>query len=445
MYISPTLNLLDPLLQHVSLLIEALDRISTLPDPLIHHILSFVPAIDVVRMSILSRRWRRVWYSVPALNFCHTDHMDRFHFHSQPEQAFHNFVNKWSTSAIWRNVEELDICVESKYFRNYYSVPETALNAKSLTVLKLDYLILDGSRSISLPSLMSLSLTCVKLDDKALDNLLLGCPALEKFVLTRCYELIDPKIASLTLKFLEINDSKSFRTIEVETLNLESFRYDGNCKDINLSACKAIKSLSLLDIMLDDESLEDLICGFPLLESLALYHCFDVKHIVPGSEEEYAYAMIIGLCESSSVHSSLDLALDDSSLFCHRPYVDVLPGFIYLDKLPNSSPDFYSAGDEDLLDDVSKERVTACFPKLLCTLSDKQPKSWSLAFIPYHPHRAMRQLGFGQHWPHDFNFALLESMIGMPPSIPLAEFLRNPFSIPFPLIRGWWCLCCFYP
>ncbi|PON36360.1 F-box domain containing protein [Trema orientale] len=292
----------------------AVDRISTLPDPLIHHILSFVPTIDVVRASILSRRWRRVWYSVPALNFCHTDHMDRFHFHSQPEQAFHNFVSEclkhrersmryiadslitglklhikyyvgkpaldnWSTSAIWRNVEELDICVESKYFRNYYSVPEAALNAKSLTVLKLDYLILDGSCSISLPSFMSLSLTCVKLEDKALDNLLLGCPALEKFVLTRCYELIDPKIASLTLKFLEIDDSKSFKPIEVETINLESFRYDGNCKDINLSACKAIKSLSLSDIMLDDESLEDLICGFPLLESLALYHCFDVKHI----------------------------------------------------------------------------------------------------------------------------------------------------------------------
>ncbi|PON66843.1 F-box domain containing protein [Trema orientale] len=294
----------------------AVDRISKLPDHLIHRILSFVPTIDVVRMSILSRHWRRVWYSVPSLHLCHTDHMDRFHFHSQPEQAFYKFVNKClkhrersaryitdssisslklhieyyrdnpaldnlSTFAIWRNIEELDLCTEPRYlyYRNCYCLPEVVLNARSLTVLKLGHLIIEGSCSISLPSVTFLSLAYVKLRDKTLYNLLLGCSAIEKFVLTRCYELSDPKISSLRLKFLEIEDDKAFETLEIEAINLESFKYDGNCEDINLSACKAIRSLSLLDIMLDDESMEDLICGFPLLESLTLYHSLNVEHI----------------------------------------------------------------------------------------------------------------------------------------------------------------------
>ncbi|PON81296.1 hypothetical protein TorRG33x02_229280, partial [Trema orientale] len=141
-------------------------------------------------------------------------------------------------------------------------------------------------------------------------------------------------------------------------------------------------------------------------------------------------------CRSSSVHSSLDLALDNPSLFYCRPYVYFLLGFIYLDKFLDSSLEFYSTGDEDLLGDVSKEWVIPCFPKLLCNLSDRQPKSWSLAFILYHPYRAMRQLGFGKNWPHDFRFAFLEPMIGMFPLIPLTEFLRNPLYIPFPLNFG---------
>ncbi|PON32563.1 F-box domain containing protein, partial [Trema orientale] len=292
------------------------DRISTLPDPLIHHILSYVPTIYVVRMSILSRYWRRVWYSVPALHFCSTDHPDRFHFrfHREREEELYEFVieclkhrersmryiadsaitrfklridcyvdnpaiDNLSIFSIWRSVEELDLRMRPKFFENYYCLPEAVLNARSLTVLKLNYVSFDGSHSISLPSLTSLSLMYVKMNDEAvLHNLLLGCPALEKFVFKYYYGLYNPKISSSSLKLLEIENN--YETLEVETINLESFEFHSECKDIiNLSACKAITSLSLFDSMLDDESLEDLVYGFPLLESLTLYHCFDVKNI----------------------------------------------------------------------------------------------------------------------------------------------------------------------
>ncbi|PON68683.1 F-box domain containing protein [Trema orientale] len=275
------------------------DRLSNLPNPLIHHILSFVPTLEVVRMSILSKRWRRVWYSIPALHFCDIDHMGQFRFKSQPRKAFNKFVDKclkqrevgfvfgfaipyriltsaaldnWLSFAIRRNVEELDLRAKPKFKKFVdYCLPETVLNARSLTVLKLESLTLDGSCSVNLPSLISLSLVDVKLHDEVLHNLLLGCPALNKFLLKKCAGLLNTIISSSTLKFSEIvEDFIHYRAIKVEGANLQSLIYDGFCDNICLSACKAIRNLSLLFSGLDDQSLEDLIFGLPLLECLTI-------------------------------------------------------------------------------------------------------------------------------------------------------------------------------
>uniref|UniRef100_A0A0D3H9P9 O-fucosyltransferase family protein n=1 Tax=Oryza barthii TaxID=65489 RepID=A0A0D3H9P9_9ORYZ len=39
-----------------------------LPDDLVHHVLSFLPAPDAARTSLLSRRWRNLWVSMPCLD-----------------------------------------------------------------------------------------------------------------------------------------------------------------------------------------------------------------------------------------------------------------------------------------------------------------------------------------------------------------------------------------
>lgn len=45
------------------------DLISKLPDHVTHRILSFLPTHDSVRMSLLSKCWRQIWYLVPAVDF----------------------------------------------------------------------------------------------------------------------------------------------------------------------------------------------------------------------------------------------------------------------------------------------------------------------------------------------------------------------------------------
>ncbi|XP_073367557.1 F-box/LRR-repeat protein 13-like [Aegilops tauschii subsp. strangulata] len=61
-------------------------RFEDLPEPVLELLMSFLPARDAVRSSVLARRWRTLWKSVPALRF----HPSQF----GSVQAFNNFVNK---------------------------------------------------------------------------------------------------------------------------------------------------------------------------------------------------------------------------------------------------------------------------------------------------------------------------------------------------------------
>ncbi|KAL8525374.1 hypothetical protein ACS0TY_014849 [Phlomoides rotata] len=49
---------------------EIVDRLSELPDSLIHLIFSFLPMRKVLSTTLLSKRWKNLWTSVPYLNFC---------------------------------------------------------------------------------------------------------------------------------------------------------------------------------------------------------------------------------------------------------------------------------------------------------------------------------------------------------------------------------------
>ena len=294
--------------------IVAVDRISKLPDPVIYHILSFVPTVYAVRMSLLSRRWRRMWYSVPTLQF---SELDGFHkrasfdvfvekclMHRSRAMRYiadsfvtsfmldilysrdsdRPAVNRWSKSSIIQNnVKELDICgnqVHTNGFGDY--MPSVVLNGRSLSIIKLKGLKLDGSCSMNLPSLKSLYLDDVAFggdEHRILQNLMIGSPSLEKFVLKDC-DIDNIKISSSSLKYLEFKtDCKD--SLDVDALNLQSLLIDCyGCPRIGFSSCTAIRDLSLSEFCNGiDQNIDNQIFKLTCLENLTLTICEEFDHI----------------------------------------------------------------------------------------------------------------------------------------------------------------------
>ncbi|XP_054782749.1 F-box/FBD/LRR-repeat protein At5g56420-like [Prosopis cineraria] len=162
------------------------DRISSLPDPLLHHILSFLPIKEAISKSlILSKRWRELGLSMPALDIHDTgfsrpdgfiQFVDAVLFLSDPK-PINMFrlkceklkvplirINMWINSLINRKVEHLELC-------------------STIKVLKLAHVMLNA-RYVNLPSLKVLHLVKVQFSNpESAINILNGCALLEDLVL----------------------------------------------------------------------------------------------------------------------------------------------------------------------------------------------------------------------------------------------------------------------
>ncbi|KAM6570527.1 hypothetical protein CsatB_018512 [Cannabis sativa] len=308
-----------------STMAEEEDRISKLPDAIIIHILSFLPSEDVVTTSVLSQRWKLMWYLVPTLSFSDTellygkkflDYVDNYLKHCKRGLFFmgdsvitsfkfrmichgsaldHQLVNKWLAFAIENKVKEISITFPNNGCDPF---PQSVmLNAIYLTILKLSRVWLDCC-SFRFPSLKSLSLECVWFVE--VNELFLGCPSLESLELHCCdLSTNDDKlyIRSLSLKFLEI-DQPEIIVGQIEAVNLESLILKGVYFDkVNLSACKAITNLTLnCDWRMNDSSsVEYLISNLPLLENFTLedYNkSVGLKHIKISSQSLKRFKLI---------------------------------------------------------------------------------------------------------------------------------------------------------
>lgn len=246
------------------------DRISQLPDSLIHHIFSLLPTIYIVRMSCLSKRWRRVWVSTPFLHFegfknvdsdCITDKkgmflrfVDNFMegrrlFLEIPDRFITTFkidapcdfgrcstkkIDGWLRFAFQGQVKELDLNLRE------YCLPQFVLNASSLTKLKLTDMQLEAPSVSKFPNLKVLSLVSVKFDLEAFQNLICGCPVIED---------------------LHLNENAVF------------------FKDFAATVGGTLRSLSLSHLKLTGRWLEGLISQLPILERFTLFKCYELKDI----------------------------------------------------------------------------------------------------------------------------------------------------------------------
>ncbi|GMN28441.1 hypothetical protein TIFTF001_002049 [Ficus carica] len=239
-----------------------------------------------------------MWYSVPSLDFrlCGT----REWFCNFVEQCLknremgnHGFMNsvitrfnikmyfrgcrsevdRWLGFATHPQLQELELTMHDVYTwsvhprEEKYCLPQFVLNATSLTILNLDCVKLEACFSINLPSLKSLSLTYVQVEDELLHNLVLGCPSLENLLVQECTTPSNLRISSSTLKFLERNGE--WDQIHLEAENLELFDCGVNVCNFDIASSKKLTNLSLTDVYFSSsDSFENLISGFPLLEKL---------------------------------------------------------------------------------------------------------------------------------------------------------------------------------
>ena len=70
------------------------DSFGELPEHILSHILSFLPTKEAVRTSILSKRWKFIWTSIPELHFFYDHRLEVYHSFDTLHTNFSNMVDR---------------------------------------------------------------------------------------------------------------------------------------------------------------------------------------------------------------------------------------------------------------------------------------------------------------------------------------------------------------
>ncbi|CAO2148157.1 unnamed protein product [Urochloa humidicola] len=213
---------------------DGTDRISALPDGVLQHVLGFLEADEVVRTSVLARRWNGLWRFMRTLRVTRSDttisssrnmvdHLLNLCDHSTLEACFFSFtygefeglskddvncLNRWTRYALLQKVQELSVDVQR---------PRGDSRLCSF---------LDNLRLVS-QSLTKLHLVGVDLQNNSLD--FSRCLALEELNLTKCDIINDDIISSPSLACLCFHECGFLedRRVRISTPKLISLEVTG--------------------------------------------------------------------------------------------------------------------------------------------------------------------------------------------------------------------------
>ncbi|XP_039169720.1 F-box/LRR-repeat protein 25-like [Eucalyptus grandis] len=203
------------------------DLISALPDAVIHHIFSFLPLKDVVKTSVLSKRWRCTWTSTTHLAFngvrprnhdassfdfpsvvdsvlrqCTSPTVKKFHVTDlQYHEADRPKVDRWLHFAAGRRVEDLYLSLITKMW-SMYILPPSLYCWSWLVRLEVSLCSFSLDLTISWPCLKVLSMEYAELSDDFLGRILKGSPVLESLELRQCWRMTNIIIDSTSVKDL---------------------------------------------------------------------------------------------------------------------------------------------------------------------------------------------------------------------------------------------------
>ncbi|KAL8267329.1 hypothetical protein R6Q59_004673 [Mikania micrantha] len=226
------------------------DRITHLPDAILHHILLLLPIKSIVQTSIISKRWRTLWYTFPDLDFTTiippaTPLTKILHFNNfrngdvitrilslrnnLSDVRSLRFIACMSFSglqilirhAVRLSVQELDIRVETS---DTFNFPRSIITHECLRVLKMKAcpnFRLPPSRIMrsGFQTLQTLSLSYVYLGNQSsnLADMFTDCsfPQLKKLHMKSCYNLNYLRVGCRLLEELELKKCFSLQGLEI--------------------------------------------------------------------------------------------------------------------------------------------------------------------------------------------------------------------------------------
>uniref|UniRef100_A0A5B7BKJ2 F-box domain-containing protein n=1 Tax=Davidia involucrata TaxID=16924 RepID=A0A5B7BKJ2_DAVIN len=233
------------------------DFLSELPESLCHHIFSYLTMEEVIRTSLLGKRWRYFWLSVPCLNFTSLKmsscrkvaFIDRsLVLHKGPKvqklsislkyrTSFAYQVNSWIHFALTRNIDELyldflnkeKIAYSSWYpFYCGFKLPNFIFDCGCLKVLALNCCDLILPEKFKLSSLKVLYLEHLEFSGGTINDLISSSPFLEDLSMINCNRRSDLNIFIMnvgmkSLKIHEYNVCLSSTNLEIYAPYLLSF------------------------------------------------------------------------------------------------------------------------------------------------------------------------------------------------------------------------------
>jgi len=253
--------------------VDASDRISRLPDHVLHHILSYLSIRAVVRFSVLSKTWHRISTSFPVSDFS--------------EDVL--LLGKRYEIQDWKN-KFIDFVQDSLLAQHHHN-----------------------TRSHKFRLSMDLDSYDPQLTSRA-DHLL--------ELATKC------GVYEFDLNFQNI----SYYCLPQALLSAEEItvlRLNGNYK---LSLPRdaiywpSLRVLSLMNVRVDEAILQNLICGSPLIEKLALVYCYGVKSIrISGCIK----LKEVEVNEGDSVLERMEIHVPSLRTFCYT--AGLVKSFFHID------------------------------------------------------------------------------------------------------------------
>ncbi|PWA95537.1 F-box domain, Leucine-rich repeat domain, L domain-like protein [Artemisia annua] len=295
--------------------IDTTDRISELPDYLVHHVLSFLESpIDLVRTSVLSKKWFELTASFPIMNFTQyvferAIHASRTSYNTrnvtatfykymaytvsrfceQEDVSAHTFklmtgyseptevdiIEKCLESVLNKGVKVLDInCFNP--LGPVCCLPNILLSVTSLTSLTVSNCKLPSSLMVDVvkfKSLKLLELRRVTIDEGVIKCLTASCPLIKTLKLSHCLGLKRFSVSGLqSLEYVRFYYNHGVERIDIDVPNLHVcaiFVQGPPC--INLGSCRKLRRLTYHGYPFPtSKSFTDFLSSLPVLRMLTL-------------------------------------------------------------------------------------------------------------------------------------------------------------------------------